>query len=98
MNETEQLKVDILSNFDFAFKIDWENSHHRKIHKYLNALTIYCNVKFNGHIAEAGSFLAYRFANRSVVQNRIEMFRSLFKNESSNFTEEICNGCHIFTF
>lgn len=97
--DNQQLKIDILKNFDFAFKINWESEHHRRIHTYLVSLTMYFGVKMNGHIAETGSFLAYRFNERDNLGSSIDMFRNLFKNEGTDtFTEEYCHGCYIFTF
>lgn len=96
--DNAQLKINILRNFDFAFKIDWENPHHRRIHTYLTSLTMYFGVKMNGHISDAGSYLAYRFNERDNLNSSIDKFRKLFRNESiDTFTEEYCNGCYIFT-
>ena len=92
------LKNSILGNYDFAFRIDWENSHHRKVHNYLASLTMYLGVRMNGHISTAGSYLAYRFNDRHQVPSDVEKFRKLFKNESPTFTEENCGGCCVFTF
>lgn len=90
----------LFSNFDFGFKIDWTNEHHKKVNHYLNALTIYIGTRFNGCIHNDGSYLLYRFTNdRSTIEKQINIFRVLFKNESpSTFKEEIINGCHIFIF
>lgn len=96
MNNT-QLRINILRNFDFAFKIDWENPHHRQIHIYLTSLTMYFGVKMNGHISDTGSYLAYRFNERDNLTSSIDKFRKLFKNECpATFTEEYCDGCYIF--
>lgn len=92
-----ELKDSILGNFHFAFKIDWDNPHHRQIHTYLTSLTMYYSVKFNGHIGSAGNFLMYRFNDEAGLEEQIDKFRNLFRNESpENFSEEVCNGCHIF--
>lgn len=96
--DDNQLKSQILRSFDFAFKIDWENPHHKRIHTYLTSLTMYFGVKMNGHIASAGSFLAYRFNERNKIEEKVDKFRLLFKNESETFSEEYCDGCYIFTF
>lgn len=92
------LKSQILSSFDFAFKIDWENPHHKKINKYLTSLTMYFGVKMTSHISTAGSYNAYRFNERTNIDQKVDKFRNLFKNESPTFSEEFCNGCYIFTF
>ena len=96
---TQQLKEDILGNFDFAFKVNWEDPIHRRIHIYLTSLTMYFGVKMNGHISTAGSYLAYRFNERDKLDLSIDKFRKLFKNQNvATFNEEYCNGCYIFTF
>jgi hypothetical protein len=65
------LRNSILGNFDFAFNIDWEDKHHIKIHKYLTSLTMYFGTKMNGHIMGLGAYLAYRFNERTRVEERI---------------------------
>jgi len=97
--DNAQLKINILRNFDFAFKIDWENPDHRRVHTYLTSLTMYFGVKMNGHISTAGSYLAYRFNERDNLERSIDKFRKLFRGENiETFKEEYCDGCYIFTF
>lgn len=97
MEDSLQIKREILKNFDFAFNIDWKNPHHKQIHTYLTSLTMYFGIKMNGHVADQGSFLAYRFNERTDLLDNINKFRMLFKNESPNtFSEEACNGCCVF--
>ena len=97
-NSLLDIKKSILRNFDFAFKVDWDNPHHKQIHRHLTALTMYFGIKFNGHISYEGSFLAYRFNDRKNVDKHVHKFRTLFKNESLlTFKEEECDGCYIFT-
>jgi hypothetical protein len=91
------LRDNILGNFDFAFNINWEDKHQVKIHTYLTSLTMYFGTKMNGHVMGLGSYLAYRFNQRDCVEERVELYRRLFKNESPNTFEEInCNGCCVF--
>ena len=91
------IRDDVLKNFDFAFKINWNDQHHRKIHTYLTSLTMYFGMKFNGHFASAGSYLAYRFNEAGDKLEGIEKIRKLIYNESrETFIEEIVGGCSIF--
>lgn len=93
----EKLKFEILKSFDFAFNINWEDPHHKKIHAFLTSLTMHYCTKMNGHISGSGAFLAYRFDDRFNIDEKIEVFRKLFKNESrQTFNEELVGGCHIF--
>jgi hypothetical protein len=98
MNEDDiKLRDGILGNFDFAFNIDWEKPSHRQIHIYLTSLTMYFGTKMNGHVMGLGAYLAYRFNERDGVEDRIELYRRLFRNESPETFEEInCNGCCVF--
>lgn len=97
-NERLIVKEEILKNFDFAFKMDWNSEHHHKIRKYLISLTMYFGTTMECRIHDYGSFLAYRFDERHNVKERLDIFRRLFKNEKpSTFLEENCNGCCIFT-
>ena len=98
MNEDDlKLRDNLLGNFDFAFNIDWENKHHLQIHVYLTSLTMYFGTKMNGHVMGLGAYLAYRFNERDRVEERVELYRRLFKNESPETFEEVdCNGCCVF--
>lgn len=98
MNEDDlKLRDSILGNFDFAFNINWEDKHQVQIHIYLTSLTMYFGTKMNGHVMGLGAYLAFRFNERNRVEDRVELYRRLFKNESPETFEEInCNGCCVF--
>ena len=87
----------MLCNYDVAFKLDW--SKHAHLHPYINTLTMYFACKLDAHFGSEGSFLAYKFNERDNLQEKIEFFRDLTRNEfKESFAEEIVGGCHIFTF
>ena len=95
--EDEAVRNDVLKHFDFAFDINWNKEQHKKIHTYLTSLTMYFGMKFNGHFASAGSYLAYKFNEAGDKEEGLQKIRMLIRNESrETFIEEVVNGCSIF--
>jgi hypothetical protein len=100
LNIDKTIKMQVLQTFDFAFKINWQDNRHRQIHKYLRSLAMFIRVKGFLHFGSEGNYFAVRFNDddKNKKQEHIQKFKNLFMNESrETFTEEICNGCHIFT-
>jgi hypothetical protein len=90
----EHLRDAVLGNYDVAFKLDWERHGH--VHRYINSMTMYCACKLDAHFGSAGSFLAYRFNERDHVEDKVELFRSLTRNEfRDTFSEEQVGGCRL---
>lgn len=91
-----RIRDDVLKNFDVAIKVD--RSKHGYLIPYITSLTIYIGCKFNGNFGLNQSYVALRFIDRETIPEMVELYRALFKNEfPETFSEEIKNGCHIFT-
>ncbi len=100
VKQDEEIRNDVLKHYDFAFRIVWANEHHRKIFMYIKSLTMYIRIKGFVHFGSAGIYFAIRFNDddRTRIEEHVNKFRSLFKNENiETFKEENYNGCCIFT-
>ena len=95
----KQVKLNILSNFDIAIKIDFLNAHHKKIFRYLNSLSMYMWAKLHGSIGGEGSYLMFSFNERNNVENKIEVLKTLVRNENrEGFKEYMCGKCVVLEF
>ena len=89
----------ILSEFDFAFKVDWSRDDHKEVNRYLSAITAEFAEKIKIDFYPFGNFLAFNFNERYFKNTGISIIRDLFKNQAPNsFHESKINECYIFTF
>lgn len=93
------MKERILSNFDVALKIDFQNPLHKKIFRYVNSLNMYAWFKLHGSVGGEGSFLMFSFNDRRDLEEKIDTLRTLVRNEvPTTFVEYSCGPCKVFTF
>lgn len=94
-----EIKNAILKNFDVAIKINFQDALHKKIFRYANSLNMYAWFKLHGSIGNEGSFLMFSFNDRRDIDEKIDVLRTLIRNEvPSSFAEYACGNCTVFTF